>query len=391
MGLCVCLERPRVTPRLPVCLLYHSHANSVDKFPDGDYLLSGRITNAIYKISSKDGTIVWRLGGKNSDFKFDDEFSGQHDARVRKQNDTHTIISLLDNAMVKPDTTNDQSRGLVLALRTDTNPLTAEVEARYNHPQGGYAPGRGNFQILPSGNAFLGWTVHALHSEHTPDGKVIMEASLKPELKSYRNYKFPWVGHPTKPPDVHSAAFSVGDNNTTTIVYVSWNGATEVGSWNVFKTTKNGGARTLVAAGLRKGFETSLAISGFAAFVVIEAVDANGEALGESEVTESVQPSNTLSPAVVQEKQWLEEHSLGYTGSGAGGVLGSSTFTFALGLLGCVIVALLLKVSLYRKRPAQHVYEPLQGSDPNEVELEVRKKDDDYERQNGVAVHDNGG
>ena len=38
------------------------HMNSVDKNADGDYLISARYTNAIYKISGKDGSIIWRFG-----------------------------------------------------------------------------------------------------------------------------------------------------------------------------------------------------------------------------------------------------------------------------------------------------------------------------------------
>ncbi len=47
----------------------HSHLNSVDKFPDSDYLLSSRHTDTVYKISHRDGSIVWRLGGTRSDFE----------------------------------------------------------------------------------------------------------------------------------------------------------------------------------------------------------------------------------------------------------------------------------------------------------------------------------
>lgn len=52
------------------------HANSLDKCPDGDLLLSIRHSDTIYKISH-DGSIVWRLGGKKSDFSQDFKFSRQ--------------------------------------------------------------------------------------------------------------------------------------------------------------------------------------------------------------------------------------------------------------------------------------------------------------------------
>ena len=49
----------------------YSHANSVDKDSNGDYMLSSRFTDCIYKISGRDGCILWRLGGMNSSFDQD--------------------------------------------------------------------------------------------------------------------------------------------------------------------------------------------------------------------------------------------------------------------------------------------------------------------------------
>ena len=88
----------------------------------------------MYKISAKDGSVVWRFGGKKSDFEFNDHFSGQHNARVQMQNSTHTLISFLDNAFAPsqhPVHTNDYSRGLLVSLRTDKSPMTAEILERY--------------------------------------------------------------------------------------------------------------------------------------------------------------------------------------------------------------------------------------------------------------------
>lgn len=54
------------------------HGNSVDKNEEGDYLLSSRFTNTIFKISSRDSSIIWRLGGRFSSFTQDFDFSRQH-------------------------------------------------------------------------------------------------------------------------------------------------------------------------------------------------------------------------------------------------------------------------------------------------------------------------
>ena len=238
----------------------HSHFNSVDKFPDGDYLVSSRHTDALYKISHINGSIIWRLGGVKSDFhlNYQAKFTRQHHARVHEQNETHTIISLFDNAKGSgphEHKSHDYSRGLVLALRTDE--MLAEIVAEFAHPRRAITNSRGSCQILPDGNVFMGWAYHTLISEHAPDGRMLMEARLKKNLHTYRSYKFSWVGRPKDPPNVVSAAFVAG-NNTSTDVFVSWNGATEVAKWKLYETSVSGGNRRLVASAKRKGFETAL-------------------------------------------------------------------------------------------------------------------------------------
>ena len=336
-----------IVDQVGLVLTSFSHGNSIEKLPDGNYLMSGRRSYAIYKISAKDGSIMWRLGGKKSDFKLSHfKFTGQHDARFHTQNETHMIISFLDNASGpgRPHKTNDYSRGLLLAL--DLKSMTAEVIAHHDHPHEGYAPARGNYQTLANGNAFLGWTVGSLQSEHTPNGDVIMEAKFKSGVKSYRNYKFPWVGRPSMPPDVYSGT-AVVENATTTMVYVSWNGATEVGSWILYKSTANGTTMELVASTLRQGFETMLTYPGFASYVVVEALDRDGKPLGESQVVTTIPPPDKLDPAVIQEAQWLEHASEASTGDDVDtwqadvvSAFNNPVVTFVCGILFCAAAGL---------------------------------------------------
>ena len=44
------------------------HINSVDKNADGDYIISARDACSVHKINGTDGSIIWRLDGKNSSF-----------------------------------------------------------------------------------------------------------------------------------------------------------------------------------------------------------------------------------------------------------------------------------------------------------------------------------
>ncbi|MGB0369091.1 MAG: aryl-sulfate sulfotransferase, partial [Flavobacteriales bacterium] len=71
------------------------HGNAVEEDADGDFWISMRHTDALYKIDRVTGEILWTLGGQSSDFDFvnDDGFSGQHDIRVLPNGN----LTLFDN------------------------------------------------------------------------------------------------------------------------------------------------------------------------------------------------------------------------------------------------------------------------------------------------------
>lgn len=144
--------------------------------------MSGRHTDTIYKIVP-DGSISWRLGGMQSDFVADFKFARQHHARIKFHNSTYTVISFFDNAKAEDveDAASPYSRGLIVGLHTDTQPMTANLMLEYPHPDGhgAYTLGRGSTQVLPNGNVFSCWVNACLHSEHTLDGKLVMEARVK--------------------------------------------------------------------------------------------------------------------------------------------------------------------------------------------------------------------
>jgi hypothetical protein len=261
------------------------HINAVDKCPDGDYLISARHTDAIYKVSHRTGEIVWRLGGKFSDFQLGPQakFSRQHDVRCIDQNDTHMTVSLFDNAVgehyQKP--TRKASRGLLLSL--DLLKMTASVEAQYQHPRGQLTDGRGSFQILSNGNAFLNWAESSRISEHLPDGTVAMQASLKAGIDTYRAFKSPWNGYPTTNPDISSELEFLEKKKKRVIktrISLSWNGATDYTSWNIRATDGDGELVNVADAVPRTGFETTVEYPGWLEEVYAEALDESGRVLG---------------------------------------------------------------------------------------------------------------
>jgi hypothetical protein len=225
------------------------------------------------------------------------EFSGQHSAMVQQHNTTTTVISLLDNAFGPgdPQITHDNSRGLLIAL--DTTAMSAETIAKFPHPDRGYAKGRGNLQMLPNGHAWLCWTHHALLSEHRADGSLVMKAGFRAQISSYRSWKLPWTGRPSRPPDVHAAVVH-NRNDTYTIVHMSWNGATEVKEWHVYHCDEDAKHRKLATKVRKYGFETGVWTEGRASHVIVVAVGEDGDELGESRVFPAIPPAEELSSSM---------------------------------------------------------------------------------------------
>lgn len=295
----------------------YAHCNSLDKFADGDYLIGCRQTDTIYKISAKDGSMVWRLGGLKNDFAFDDEthFGGQHDVKILSQNDTHLTITMMDNGFRpgrQPRLSNEWSRCLILSV--DTTAMTAKTLGTYDHPERKSMPGRGSFQQLPNGNVFCGWSLHAAHTEFAPDGSVLMTANTRPLVKSYRSYKFPWMGHPTAPPDVYSVAFTDGDAYSTN-VWVSWNGATEVHTWSLYKWHAADNTTELIASAPKIGFETAITHKAFLSDVVVEALDREGNVVGTSNVFQTIGPGALIDGVNVKNVQWINDRAKQYYGN----------------------------------------------------------------------------
>ena len=113
-----------------VLTLAASHANSMDRTADGDYLVSARHTNTVYKIFQDNATIAWRLGGKYSNFKQDFNFSSQHDVRVVHETSTTMLLTIMDNASDDKGRQKDTavaSSGKLVALDTSQRPMTAKA------------------------------------------------------------------------------------------------------------------------------------------------------------------------------------------------------------------------------------------------------------------------
>jgi hypothetical protein len=245
------------------------HANSVGVDADGHLIVSARHTWTTYKIHRTTGEVLWRLGGKKSDFTMGDRtaFSWQHDFRRRRDGS----YSLFDNgAGVTKE--KEQSRGLVLKL--DVAAKTATFVREFLHPDRLSAPTQGSMRELSDGGTFIGWGQRPHFTEHAVDGTVRFAGHLPLDNQSYRAYRLDWTGTPADQP-----ALGLRVEGGNVIVSASWNGATRVTRWRA-RAGGQPGALSVVAEGPHTGFETSLTVAGTPEYVVAEALDAAGRVLG---------------------------------------------------------------------------------------------------------------
>jgi hypothetical protein len=240
------------------------HVNSVADAPNGDILVSARNASALYLIA-RDGHIVWRLGGKKSDFgpPAAVKFAFQHHARLHGGN----LLTLFDNGAIPK--VEPFSRAVELKL--DVARKKATIAKAFVHPQKLSSPFEGNFELLPDGGAFVGWGGIRRVTEFTPGGAVRFEMKL-PYGDTYRGFRLPWEGHPVTKP---AAAV---DGNT---LYASWNGSTDVASWQVLAGDDADELEKVGSAPWR-GLETSIALTTDKKVVAVRALDADGDELAES-------------------------------------------------------------------------------------------------------------
>ncbi|RMD42028.1 hypothetical protein DV735_g3074, partial [Chaetothyriales sp. CBS 134920] len=259
------------------------HLNSVDQNADGDYLISARHVSTIYKISGQDGSVIWRLGGKRSDFTFADgqKFSFQHDARWREENATTTIISLFDNASNGYSQTRPYSSGQILKLDHTNNSVT--ILREYIGLNKMLSASQANLQLLgpnsawDQANTFVGWGNNAYISEHLNDGTMVQSGFFATTgTMNYRAFKYNYTTNPTDSPALYTFART---NSSRTVYYMSWNGATRVASWRVYGAASRDGPWTAIDVVGKEGFETTFVAPQFHAWALVESLDADGKAI----------------------------------------------------------------------------------------------------------------
>lgn len=262
------------------------HLNSISLTDnENEILISGRNTWTIYKVHKPTKKIIWRLGGKQSDFTFANgtTFSWQHDARFLPNN----LISLFDDnccesSTIPPGTPN--AHGLIVKL--DFKNMTANFDRSYFHNPNLQVGSQGNLQSLPNTNKFIGWGQSQYFSEYKKAGNTVADPSLNTLYDAqmpgnnytYRAYRHQWIGKP-----FYSPSIAVKTNGGQITVYASWNGSTQTASWEVFAGNNPNNLMKIKTVN-KTGFETAIIVNNNGPFFKVKALNSKGNVIGESNV-----------------------------------------------------------------------------------------------------------
>lgn len=216
----------------------YAHINSVEVMQDGDLLLSFRHLSSVLKVARTAhdgfaaGEVVWRLGGRASDFTVRDP-DGSPDGGPCAQHTAHELpngdIQVFDNGAwslnplcIDPadpagDTVARTPTRIAQFRLDETDGSATVVEEQVVGDR--YAIFAGSVQPLDGDRSMIGWasSTEAVASELGPGGELLwdLRATERPRYFSYRAHKAP-VPDAT-PPDVMTpmpadgATYTVGD------------------------------------------------------------------------------------------------------------------------------------------------------------------------------------
>ncbi len=196
----------------------YAHLNSFELMADGSLLASLRNLSAVFKIdtSTPGGSVVWKLGGRDSDFAITG-LDGEPDGGPCAQHSAHELpdgdIVLFDNGSSDvferlclraddphgPAVQRPQSR--VITLDLDAVAGTAEIIAEHA-PEGRFALFAGSTQPLPAEHLLIGWasSTDAIATELDDAGEPVWE--LRDAAADPRQRYFSYRAQVADVPDV---------------------------------------------------------------------------------------------------------------------------------------------------------------------------------------------
>jgi hypothetical protein len=250
------------------------HLNSISIDSDGNPIVSMRNTWAVYKINAQTGAVIWTLGSNQNQFRRGSGTQAAFQHNVLAQPDG--TFTMFDDGGGPP--TVHHARALRLAVNETTK--TVSLIKQYSHSPPINTSFEGSAQLLSNGDMFVGWGQYPAFTEFNSAGQQIFDARFTSNTSSYRAYRMTWSGQPTTEPGVAVA----NNNDGTTGVYASWNGATTVSSWRVLAGPSADALTPLLTAG-KRGFETDISAGTGVPYFAVQALGPNGQVLATSATT----------------------------------------------------------------------------------------------------------
>jgi hypothetical protein len=175
----------------------YAHINSIQVLPDGDVVASFRHLSAVLRIATtahdgyQPGDIVWRLGGRKSDFTFvDDPYGGPCAQHTATQLANGNVLVFDDGSGLlagdlcvdpaDPDgPPHDRPQSRVAEYALDTSDGTATLVWSYT-PAGWYSWFMGSARRLDNGDTLIGWAAdtRALAQEVGRHGDALWQLRL---------------------------------------------------------------------------------------------------------------------------------------------------------------------------------------------------------------------
>jgi hypothetical protein len=172
------------------------HVNAVHLDTHGNLLIDARDTWTTYDVNRHTGSILWRLGGKDSSFKLraasgqvlDDAgeiFAWQHDPEAIG----HGEYTFFDN---ESSGTPELPTSRAITVKLSQRSRVATLVASDDQPEGLVAASQGNAQTTSNGDLFVGWGALPYFSEFDPAGQLVFNAEFPTGVNTYRAYLLPW-------------------------------------------------------------------------------------------------------------------------------------------------------------------------------------------------------
>lgn len=163
------------------------HLNAIQRVADGDYVVSARHLDAIFRVDRDTGNVAWTLGGKptvpNRLTIVGDPLDGPR--RPHHATLAGDVLTLFDNRAG----TNQPARAV--AYRIDESAMTATLLWQVTEPLGRASFGLGSAQVTPDGSRLIGWGgLQPMFEEYAPSGQRLLRITQPDGLTSYRILKY---------------------------------------------------------------------------------------------------------------------------------------------------------------------------------------------------------